>query len=104
MEQAYNHIILGPPGVGITLLSIDLGIEAIRQRYRVQFVSMDDVICLLKTQEITRVSQAKLKRINGADLIILDDLMFMAIDRHETNLFFQLINKLYGQSSIIVTS
>ena len=30
--------------------------------------------------------------------------MFMAIDRHEANLFFQLINKLYGQSSIIITS
>jgi DNA replication protein DnaC len=32
------------------------------------------------------------------------NLMFMAIDRHEANLFFQLINKLYGQTSIIITS
>lgn len=30
--------------------------------------------------------------------------MFMAINRHEANLFFQLINKLYGQSSVIITS
>ncbi len=36
--------------------------------------------------------------------VIIDDLMFMAIDRHEVNLFFQLINQLYGQTSIIVTS
>lgn len=104
LEQAYNLIILGPPGVGKTLLSIGLGIEAIRQGYRVQFTSMDDVIHLLKTQEITRVSRSKLKRITSVDLVILDDLMFMAIDRHEANLFFQLINKLYGQSSIIITS
>ena len=87
-----------------TLLSIGLGIEAIRQGYRVQFTSMDDVIHLLKTQEITRVSRSKLKRITSVDLVILDDLMFMAIDHHEANLFFQLINKLYGQTSIIITS
>jgi len=28
----------------------------------------------------------------------------MAIDRHEANLFFQLINKFYGQTSLIITS
>ena len=39
----------------------------------------------------------------GSDLVIIDDLMFMAIDRHEANLF-QLINQLYGQTSIIITS
>jgi len=104
LEQAYNLIVLGPPGVGKTLLSTGLGIEAIRQGYRVQFTSMDDVIHLLKTQEITRFSRSKLKRITSADLVILDDLMFMAIDHHEANLFFQLINKLYGQTSIIITS
>ena len=30
--------------------------------------------------------------------------MFMAMEKHEANMFFQLINKLYGQSSIIITS
>jgi DNA replication protein DnaC len=30
--------------------------------------------------------------------------MFMAIDRHEANLFFQLVNKFYGQTSLIITS
>jgi DNA replication protein DnaC len=39
-----------------------------------------------------------------ADLVIIDDLMFMAMEKHEANLFFQFINKLYGQTSIIITS
>nr|WP_286170394.1 ATP-binding protein [Halocella sp. SP3-1] len=34
----------------------------------------------------------------------MDDLMFMAMEKTEANLFFQLINKLYGQTSIIITS
>jgi len=36
--------------------------------------------------------------------VIIDDLMFMAMEKHEANLFFQFINKLYGQTSIIITS
>ena len=30
--------------------------------------------------------------------------MFMAMEKNEANLFFQLVNKLYGQTSLIITS
>lgn len=30
--------------------------------------------------------------------------MFLAMDRIEANLFFQFVNKLYGQTSIVLTS
>lgn len=58
---------------------------------------------VLKAQEITRGAKTKLRHIIDSDLVIIDDLMFLAMDRQEGNLFFQLINKLYGQSSVIIT-
>ncbi|MEN2774372.1 ATP-binding protein, partial [Acetivibrio clariflavus] len=54
--------------------------------------------------EILRTSRTRYQRIVDSDLVIIDDLMFIAMEKHEANLFFQLINKLYGQSSIIITS
>lgn len=104
LEQAYNLVLLGPPGIGKSHMSIGLGIEAVQRGYKVHFISMDELVELLKTQEITRSSRAKLKRLISSDLVIIDDLMFMAMNHHEANLFFQLINKLYGQTSLIITS
>ena len=104
IEQGYNLILLGPTGVGKTMISIGLGIHAINSGYKVHFVTMNDLVYILKTQEVLRTSRTRYKRIVESDLVIIDDLMFMAMEKHEANLFFQLINKLYGQTSIIITS
>jgi DNA replication protein DnaC len=45
-----------------------------------------------------------LKRVREANLVIIDDLMFMAMDQQEANYFFHLINDLHEKSSVIITS
>lgn len=104
LDQLYNIIFLGPPGAGKTHLSIALGIEAINRGYQVSFLPMGELVHILKTTEIIRKSQMKKRRILKSDLVIIDDLMYMAMNQHEANLFFQLINDLYDQSSLIFTS
>lgn len=104
LEQSFNLIFLGPPGVGKTHIAIGLGLEAVNKGYRVSFISMGELVPLLKNEEYLRKSQLQLKRIREADLIIIDDLMYMAMDQNEANLFFHLINHLYERSSIVLTS
>ncbi|MGP4082712.1 ATP-binding protein [Pseudalkalibacillus sp. R45] len=64
---------------------------------------MGDLVQALKAEEITRKSKVKLWRISQADLVIIDDLMFMAMDQQEANLFIHLFNDLHHQTSIILT-
>jgi len=104
LEKGFNIIFLGPPGVGKSHISIGIGIEAVNNGYKVRFISMADLIHTLKTQEVSSTSRSSIKRILESDLLIIDDLMFMAMEKNEANMFFQLVNKLYGQTSIIITS
>ncbi len=104
LEQQYNLILLGPPGSGKTHISIGLGLEAIQKGFKVAFSTMGELTHLLKTEEYIRKSQMQIKRIKESDLVIIDDLMYMAMDQREANLFFHLINHLYERSSVILTS
>ena len=104
LDQQYNVILLGPPGAGKTFLAIGLGIDAIQKGYKVVFSTMGELVQLLKTEEYVQKSKVQLKRLREADLVIIDDLMYMAMDQREANLFFHLINHLYERSSIVITS
>ena len=104
LEQQFNLILLGPPGVGKTLLATGLGMTAIQHGFKTAFVTMGELVHLLKTREVIRKSQVRMNKIIDSDLVIIDDLMFMAMDKREANLFFHLINQLYDRSSIILTS
>ncbi|VXB70830.1 transposase [Bacillus sp. 349Y] len=104
LEQQYNLIVLGPPGIGKTHIAIGLGLEAVHRGFHVSFVTMGELVQLLKSEEYLNKSRVQLKRIRNADLVIIDDLMYMAMDQREATLFFHFINHLYERSSVILTS
>ena len=95
LESAMNLLVLGPPGVGKTYLSLGLGYDAIKRGYKAYFTRMDDLLHTLKTSEFVRSSKARIKQILDSDLVIIDDMVFLAIDKKEANLLFHLITIKY---------
>jgi DNA replication protein DnaC len=65
---------------------------------------MDDLLRLLKTQEISRTSRTRIKRIEESNLVVIDDLMMIANDHVGAGLFFQLVSRLHNQTSVVITS
>lgn len=104
LEQAFNLVFLGPPGVGKTHLANGIGIKAINSGYKVKFIDMDQLIKVLKTQEVVKKSRLEMKKIKKTDLLIIDEIGYLPITKDEANKFFKLITELYEQTSIIITS
>jgi DNA replication protein DnaC len=99
-----NLIFLGPPGVGKTHLFLALAKLSLDAGYKVFFTSMDRLIHILKTSEVSKSSGVRLKYIYTCDLVIVDELGYLPVTRNETNMFFQMITRLYDKASLIITS
>jgi DNA replication protein DnaC len=104
IETMHNLVLLGPPGVGKTHIALSLAALALDNGCKVFFTSMDRLMHILKTQEISKSSRARLSYIHACDLVIVDELGYLPISRTEANLFFQLITKLHDSASLIITS
>lgn len=104
IDNRENVLFFGPPGIGKTHLSIALGINAVEKGYKVCFERITNLIKLLKTAEIQKTSEYRIKRIMKSDLIIIDEIGYTPIEKREANLFFNLISETYEKASIIVTS
>ena len=104
LDNHYNLLFFGPPGIGKTHLSIALGTKAVEAGYTVCFERISNLIKLLKTVEIQRTSGFRINRILKSDLVIIDEIGYTPIGRKEANLFFNLVSELYEKSSIIITS
>jgi DNA replication protein DnaC len=104
IDNIFNLIFLGPPGVGKTHISVALGYRAIEMGYRVTYTTMDHLMYALKTSDISRRSKSKVNKIHSSELVIIDEVGYLPITRDEANLFFKLVSELYEQTSVIITS
>ena len=104
VDQAFNLVLIGPPGTGKTHIALAVGNKAVERGYKVSFATMDTLMHVLKTQEISVKSAARVRWINKCDLVIIDEVGYLPISKTEANLFFSLISQLYENTSVIITS
>ncbi len=104
LESLYNLILIGPPGTGKTHLALAIGNKAVERGIKTAFTSMDNLVHILKTREISQKSQNRLRWFKKCELLIIDEFGYLPVSRTEANFFFSLISELYEKASIIITS
>lgn len=104
LEQNFNIVFMGPSGTGKTYIAAGLCFDAVDRGYRAYFKSMEDIIHVLKMKDITRTAANEYKRITKAHLLVIDDIMMFPVTQQDAVAFFNLINLLHHNTSLIITT
>jgi len=104
VQNKVSSLILGPPGVGKTHLAVGLAMEALRAGYLVRYTILDDVVRELRQADQLGTLRNKLAHYQRPHVLIVDEVGYMRLEHADANRFFQLINRRYTRSSMIVTS
>jgi DNA replication protein DnaC len=104
IDKIQNIILIGNPGTGKTHVSIALGIEACNRGYKVKFCHVPSLITSLKESTSERRLNSFIATFLKYDLIILDELGYVSLDKEGAELLFQLLSARCELKSTIVTS
>jgi DNA replication protein DnaC len=104
LEKKENIIFLGGVGLGKTHLSIALGHRACLNGHSVLFTQAIDVVNTLVAAHSAHRLKQELRRYQSPDLLILDELGYLPIDKRGTDLLFQVVSSRYENGSIILTT
>lgn len=104
LDLQENIIIIGPPGVGKSMIAAGIGRNACNAGKRVLFVNAKELVDKLY-EEMAKGNLAKtLGKLRKIDLLIIDELSYIKMDRERESLFFQIIRQRYEKSSLIITT
>ncbi len=89
VEQAYNLILMGPSGTGKSFLASGLVNDAVNKGYKGYFLTMEDLVYILRTKDMVASSLAAYNRLLKANLVAIDDIMMFPRTEGRSRFFLQ---------------
>lgn len=97
-------VLIGPTGVGKTHLLTALGFTACEKGISVRFTRVIDMINVLTTAQLNGMLERKLKEYVRPQLLLLDELGYLPIDKRGADLMFQVVAARYESGSIVIST
>jgi len=104
MREHSNVIFVGGCGVGKTHLAIALGHQACVAGHTVMFTTAINLVNGLAEAQAGHRLEPELRRFLKPQLLIVDELGYLPIDRYGADLLFQVISARYERGSIVLTT
>ncbi len=104
VAQHHHVLLMGPVGVGKTMLAHALGHLAVEHELTVHCESADKLFLRLKASRLDGSHEHALRRMVGVDLLIIDDFALRVLDDMETSDLYELVTARHRSGSMIITS
>ena len=96
--------LIGQSGTGKSHLAIALGVEAVRAGRSVYFSPLADILDSLARADREGRLRERIRYLCRSQLLIVDEIGYLAVGSAAGNLFFQLVNARYERGAMILTS
>lgn len=95
LEQAANVVIVGPNGLGKTMIAKNLLHQAVLRGYTARFTAASDMLHDLAAQDSSTALARRLRRYTTPMLLGVDEVGYLAYDARYADLLFEVITRRY---------
>lgn len=103
IQKKENIIFLGGCGLGKTHMAVALAAKSCRKGHNVLFSTAVDIVNILTAARAQNMLDKALKKYVNPDLLVIDELGYLPIDKLGSDLLFQVVSRRYETGSIVVT-